>query len=96
VNTLSDIELLDKFQLEDMFKKVYPKYAVGVGILTVGLMDKNCPEEESEDRCIIVYLEKPLPQDIHLPSVYDGIKVFTEVIGTPKLQQDHSVRRRKR
>lgn len=70
-----------EFQKEVCFTEPYSEYVNGCGITTIRQHDENVPENEMDDLCISVTLRKALPENLALPSVYKGVKVYSIVVG---------------
>lgn len=70
-----------RFMAEHYSKKKYRKYVNGCGLSSVGECDKNASSVEKDLPCIRVNLRKPLPEKLAFPKEFQGMRVFTEMIG---------------
>ena len=84
--------MMDKNQVEVIRKKYEEKLMLLPNVVGVGIGLKS-PEDENDDQiCIKVYVEKKLPKDIlqqneMIPSELDGIQIDVEEIGRVKAQE---------
>lgn len=81
-----EVKLTKKqFEEEYFFAKPWKEFVNSCGISKVGTKDKFAPIDEQGDWCISVGLRKSLPPGLSLPTEYQGVKVFAEVIGEIRL-----------
>jgi len=75
----------DEFQEEFGFFREGNPYSEWVnmcGISTVGIKDKNAPDDQKKNFCITVGLRtRHLPAGLSIPQEYHGVRVFVEEIG---------------
>ncbi|QQG45590.1 MAG: hypothetical protein HYW89_01545 [Candidatus Sungiibacteriota bacterium] len=77
-----EVERIKKqFEQEYFFAQPYSEYVNMCGIAKIGVRDKIVPIDVAGDFCILVGLRKPLPQNLSLPTEYQGVKVVVGVIG---------------
>lgn len=69
------------FQKEYFFKEPFSSYINMCSISKVGIKDKDALTDQKDNFCISVGLRNSLPANLSLPSEYQGVRVFVEVIG---------------
>lgn len=61
------------------YDSAYGKCVNGIGISLVKLID--IAASHSQDYCVVILLRKKLPKTLNIPSEYQGVRIFTKVIG---------------
>jgi len=77
-------KILDKFRDEYFDTAAIPGMN-GFGLSKVRIRDPKA-KQGLDDLCLLITLEKPLPQDHKVPESYEGMKVYTEVVGEITLE----------
>lgn len=79
-------DILKEFTILYMKQEPYCSYVNFIGISDVGLIEgmrnkKIRMLNISGERCLYVSLREDLPTDLEIPRVYQGVKVYTRVVG---------------
>ncbi|MDO8495288.1 MAG: hypothetical protein Q7S32_02030 [bacterium] len=70
-----------EFVKEYFFAHPYSNYVNSCGISMVSICDKEASPDTKDDFCLLVGFREPLPGNIPFPTEYQGVRVFTKVIG---------------
>lgn len=72
------------FEQAYMFAKPYDSYVNGCSLQTVGFLEELLHirlGRHSQDLCLYVFLERPLPHGMQYPKEFDGLPVITRAFG---------------
>jgi hypothetical protein len=80
--SLEEVKRIKKEFAKDVIAKApFAETVSCLGISWVGHHDPAATPEQAKDHCISVGLVVPLPDGVSLPTEYQGVKVFSRVIG---------------
>ena len=71
----------NEFQRKYLFNEPFLSYFSICGISKIGDLVENSPNDEKDNFCIHVGLERALPAHLSLPFEYENIRVIVEVVG---------------
>lgn len=63
-----------------MFPIKWHDYVRFCSVTQIGILDRNASDEEKNNFCLRVGILKPLPPDMSIPSEYQGLRIFVEII----------------